>query len=69
MVLAFDVGNTNITCGIFEKEEWKATMFECECDILIPLPKSFDWLHKHHFDCRNLIPKGLAIDATGLNIY
>ena len=25
MVLAFDVGNTNITCGIFEKEEWKAT--------------------------------------------
>ena len=28
-----------------------------------------DWLHKNHFDYRGLIPKGLAIDATGLNIY
>ena len=29
----------------------------------------FDWLNKHHFDYRGLIEKGLAIDATGLNIY
>ena len=29
----------------------------------------FDWLNKNHFDYRNLIEKGLAIDATGLNIY
>lgn len=28
-----------------------------------------DWLNKNHFDYRGLIPKGLAIDATGLNIY
>ena len=28
-----------------------------------------DWLNSHHFDYRNLIEKGLAIDATGLNIY
>ena len=28
-----------------------------------------DWLNKNHFDYRSLIPKGLAIDATGLNIY
>ena len=28
-----------------------------------------DWLNKHHFDWRGLIPKGLANDATGLNIY
>ena len=28
-----------------------------------------DWLHKNHFDYRGLIEKGLAIDATGLNIY
>ena len=27
------------------------------------------WLVKNHFDYRGLIPKGLAIDATGLNIY
>ena len=31
--------------------------------------KSFDWLNKNHFDYRGLIPMGLAIDATGLNIY
>ena len=28
-----------------------------------------DWFHKNHFDYRGLIPKGLAIDATGKNIY
>ena len=28
-----------------------------------------DFFHKNHFDYRDLIPKGLAIDATGLNIY
>ena len=28
-----------------------------------------DWLNSHHFDYRGLIEKGLAIDATNLNIY
>lgn len=28
-----------------------------------------DWCNKNHFDYRGLIEKGLAIDATGLNIY
>ena len=31
--------------------------------------EGFDWLNAHHFDYRGLIKKGLAIDATGLNIY
>jgi hypothetical protein len=31
--------------------------------------KVFDWLNKNHFDYRGLIEKGLALDATGLNIY
>ena len=30
---------------------------------------ALDYLIKNHFDFRCLIPKGLAIDATGLNIY
>ena len=30
---------------------------------------SIDYLIAHHFDYRCLIEKGLAIDATGLNIY
>lgn len=29
----------------------------------------FDWYNKNHIDYRRLIPMGLAIDATGLNIY
>lgn len=28
-----------------------------------------DWFHKNHIDYRCLIPKGLANDATNLNIY
>ena len=30
---------------------------------------TYDWCNKNNFDYRGLIPKGLAIDATGLNIY
>ena len=30
---------------------------------------TIDWLNKNHFDYRGLIEKGLAINATGLNIY
>ena len=30
---------------------------------------STDWLNKNHFDYRGLIERGLAIDATNLNIY
>ena len=28
-----------------------------------------EFYHKNHFDYRGLIEKGLAVDATGLNIY
>ena len=31
--------------------------------------RHIDWLNANHFDYRGLIPKGLALDATGLNIY
>ena len=31
--------------------------------------KAFNWLNENHFDYRGLIEKGLAIDATGKNIY
>lgn len=30
---------------------------------------AIDWFNKNHFDYRGLIPMGLDIDATGLNIY
>lgn len=31
--------------------------------------KAIDWLNKNHFDYRGLIPMGLALDATVLNVY
>ena len=30
---------------------------------------TYDWCNENHFDYRGLIPKDLANDATGLNIY
>lgn len=41
------------------------------CDLcqLSAAGKVINWLNKHHFDWRGLIPLGLANDATGLNIY
>ena len=38
-------------------------------DVETHLDKLMNWLHKNNFDYRGLIPMGLAIDATGLNIY
>ena len=39
-------------------------------DIAIDcLYDAIDWFNKNHFDYRELIPLGLAIDATGLDIY
>ena len=35
----------------------------------MPYYQRVDWFNKHHLDYRGLIPIGLAIDATNLNIY
>ena len=38
-------------------------------DFNLQIIAEIDWLNKNHFDYRGLIKKGLAIDATNLNIY
>ena len=38
-------------------------------EVFPAMYNSQDWLDAHHFDYRGLIPMGLAIDATGKNIY
>ena len=38
-------------------------------NIQSELNELINWLNAHHFDYRGLIEKGLAIDATNLNIY
>jgi hypothetical protein len=54
-----------------EKKEYKhiAPGIEIENGVRIPNVHQIDWLNEHHFDFRNLIDKGLAIDCTNLNIY
>ena len=40
-----------------------------ESGIVESSPRLIDFYNKYHLDYRGLIEKGLAIDATGLNIY
>ena len=35
----------------------------------MPYYQRVDWFNKHHLDYRGIIPLGIAIDATGLDIY
>ena len=49
--------------GEYEYEEDKESI------ILYPDDIGIDWLNANHFDYRGLIEKGLAVDATGLNVY
>lgn len=49
-------------------KEQKEDMIKSSCGIGSD-KNVFDWFNKNHIDYRGLIPMGLAIDATGLNIY
>lgn len=49
-------------------EEQKEDMIKSSCGIGSE-KNVFDWYNKNHFDYRGLISIGLALDATGLNIY
>lgn len=50
------------------KEQEKEWLYTLSSDYHITYD-TVDWCNKNHFDYRDLIEKGLAIDATGLNIY
>ena len=50
------------------EEQEKEWLYTLSSDYHITYD-TVDWLNKNHFDYRGLIEKGLAIDATGLNIY
>ena len=52
-----------------QRKEWQSLMIHDSYGILYPTIKSFDYLYKNHIDINDLIPMGLAIDATKLNIY
>lgn len=50
----------------WEAREKTCTDFDFKC---IYSGLKTDWFNKNHFDYRGLIPMGLAIDCTNLNIY
>ena len=64
-----------------QNEEWRDYWFpdlmsstdfsypESEKYLALSHAKSMEWLYAHHFDVNGLIEKGLAIDASELNIY
>lgn len=57
------IGVANLEAFI-KNESW--TYLELTPDSII---RFVDWLNKNHFDYRGLIEQGLAVDATGLNVY
>ena len=52
-----------------QKKEYQYITERWMYDSSYSISDSTDWLNKNHFDYRGLIEKGLAIDATNLNIY
>ena len=52
-----------------QKKEYQYISDRWFYDTSYPISDSIDWLNQNHFDYRCLIKNGLAIDATGLNIY
>jgi hypothetical protein len=49
--------------------EYYNTLFVDDKGVKYLTVKSLDWLYKNHIDIYGFISMGLAIDATGLNIY
>lgn len=52
-----------------EQEEEYNDLNCYELGVFPQTEDALDYLIANHFDYRGLIPKGLAIDATNLNIY
>ena len=65
-------GNPDYACIIRKTDGLELWLDSTDTDPTIWLDAIFevqDYLNKNHFDYRGLIEKGLAIDATNLNIY
>ena len=66
------IGNPDYACIIRKTDGLELWLNFIDTDPTISLDAMFevqDYLNKNHFDYRDLIEKGLAIDATNLNIY
>lgn len=53
----------------YQKSDYQFITERWMNDHAYSISDSIDWLNKNHFDYKGLIEKGLAIDATNLNVY
>lgn len=67
MVMTGDIKPYLFPISSITKEQ-KEDMIKSSCGIGSD-KNVFDWFNKNHIDYRGLIPMGLAIDCTNLNIY
>lgn len=51
-----------------QRKDFESTMVK-DGILSIWTISTYEWLNAHNVDYRGLIPKGIALDATGLNIY
>lgn len=61
--------DSDIPFDDFVADCWNTNSFHKILTSIDDVKSIMDWYNKNHFDYRELIYKGLAIDATGLNIY
>ena len=52
-----------------KRDEYDSLLILSSDNIYYDTVKSINWCYENHVDINGLIPTGLAIDATGLNIY
>jgi hypothetical protein len=52
-----------------QKKEQEAHFICIKHDMSFSICRYMEWCYKNHLDVNGLLPKGLALDATGLNIY
>lgn len=52
-----------------QRREQEAYFICIKHDMSFSICRYMEWCYKNHLDINGLIPKGLAIDATGKNIY
>ena len=52
-----------------QRREQEAYFICIKHDMSFSICRYMEWCYKNHLDVNGLIPKGLAIDATGLGIY
>ena len=60
--------NSDIPFDDFVADYWPNSLHKV-VTVIDDVESIMDWYNENHVDCRGMIYRDLAIDATGLNIY